>query len=87
MIYYKIRNRNTGLFHKGGVYDTWSKDGKTWTTLGKLRSMLTMNTPGPYNRGQDMSDWEIIEYEVIEKSVKMPHEVMDPKKIMAMLRQ
>jgi hypothetical protein len=31
--------------------------------------------------------WEIIEYEVIEKSVKMPHEVMDPKKIIDMLRQ
>ena len=87
MIYYKIRNRNTGLYHKGGTYSHWSKNGKTWTTLGQLRTMLTMNTPRPYNRGQDMTDWEIVEYEVIEKSVKMPHEVMDPKKILNLLRQ
>jgi len=75
------------VFHKGGTYNLWSKDGKTWTTLGKLRSMLTMNTPGPYNRGQDMTDWEIVEYEVIEKSVKLPHEVMDPKKTLEILKR
>lgn len=86
MIYYKIRNKNTGLFHKGGVYDVWSKHGKTWTTLGQLRSMLTMNMPnGAYRRGTDMTDWEIIEYEVTEKCVKMPHEVMNPDKIIEML--
>lgn len=87
MIYYKIRNKNTGLFHKGGVYEVWSKNGKVWDTLGKLRSMLTMNTPGPYNTGNDMSDWEIIEYEVIEKCVKLPHEVMDPKKTLEILKR
>jgi len=87
MIYYKIRNKNTGLYHKGGVYGVWSKTGKTWTTLGKLRSMLTMNTAREYHKGQDMTDWEIIEYEVIEKCVKLPHEVMDPKKIIDMLKQ
>ena len=87
MIYYKIRNKNTGLFHKGGVYEVWSKNGKVWDTLSKLRAMLTMNTPGPYNRGKDMSDWEIIEYEVIEKCVKLPHEVMDPKKTLEILKQ
>lgn len=87
MIYYKIRNKNTGLYHKGGVYEAWSKIGKTWTTLGQLRSMLTMNTPGPYNTGQDMIDWEIIEYEVIEKCVKLPHEVMDPKKTLEILKR
>lgn len=85
--YYKIRNKTTGLYHKGGVYCSWSKNGKTWDTLGKLRAMLTMNTPRPYVNGQDMSDWEIIEYEVIEKCVKMPHEVMDPKKLIEILKR
>ena len=80
MIYYKIRNKNTGLFHKGGIYELWSKDGKTWTTLGKLRSMLTMNTPSKHRTGKDMSEWEIVEYEVTEKSVKQPYEIMDTKK-------
>ena len=87
MIYYKIRNKNTGLYHKGGVYEVWNKNGKTWTTLGQLRSMLTMNTPRQYHTGQDMTDWEIVEYEVTEKSVKMPHEVMDSKKIVEMLKR
>lgn len=87
MIYYKIRNKQTGLFHKGGVYDLWSKEGKTWTTLGKLRSMLTMNMPTKYRKGQDMSEWEIVEYEVTEKSVKQPHEMIDPKKIIEILKQ
>ena len=49
--------------------------------------MLTMNLPRPHHRGQDMTDWEVIEYEVIEKTVKLPHEVMDAKKIITMLRQ
>ena len=87
MIYYKIRNKNTGLYHKGGIYSVWSKTGKTWDTIGKLRAMLTMNTPGPYSRGQDMTDWEIIEYEVTEKSIRMPHEVMDPKKTLEILKR
>jgi hypothetical protein len=88
MIYYKIRNRKTGLFHKGGVYEVWSKEGKTWTTLGKLRSMLTMNSPDDAGYGgKDMTDWEIIEYEVTEKAIKMPHEVIDPKKIIAILKR
>ena len=69
------------------MYNLWSKEGKTWTTLGKLRAMLTMNTPDTYHRGQDMTDWEIIEYEVTEKSVKLPHEVMDPKKTLEILKR
>jgi len=85
--YYKIRNKSTGLFHKGGIYEIWSKNGKTWTTLGQLRSMLTMNSTSDIRKGRDMSDWEIIEYEVTEKCVKLPHEVMDPKKIIEILKR
>jgi hypothetical protein len=82
MIYYKVRDKATGLYHKGGVYSVWSKTGKTWTTLGKLRSMLTMNI----NNGTSMSDWEIIEYEVVEKTVKSVNDVIDPKKLIQYIK-
>lgn len=82
MIYYKVRNKSTGLYHKGGVYAIWSKTGKTWDTLGKLRAMLTMNI----NNGTAMSDWEIIEYEVVEKNVKSVTETVDPKKLIQFIK-
>lgn len=82
MIYYKIRNKkDPTLFHKGGIYQGWSKVGKIWPTLGQLRSMITMNMT--YDR--DMNDWEVIEYEVHEKSVKSVHEMISPDKLIKML--
>jgi hypothetical protein len=83
MIYYKIRNKtNPELYHKGGVYNLWSKSGKTWSTLGKLRSMITMHMR---NSHRGMDDWEIVEYEVREVAVRAPHEVMDAKKLVELL--
>ena len=84
MIYYKIRNKKTGLFHKGGTYEAWSKSGKTWDTLGKLRAMLT--TTFKYSCNKDLSNWEVIEYEVKEASVKELHEVVDPNKLLTLLK-
>lgn len=86
MIYYKIRNKRTGLYHKGGSYNVWNKSGKTWDTLGKLRAMLTMTLNNEY-RSSDISDWEVIEFEVTEKAVKQVHEVIDPKKLMKFLKE
>lgn len=86
VIYYKIRSKsNPEMFHKGGIYENWSKNGKVWATLGQLRSMLTMNMTH-YNP-TDMSDWEIIEYEVTEKSVKAVHELVSQKRLIEMLKK
>lgn len=35
---YKIRDRSTGLYQMSG--STWSKIGKTWTSLGHLKNHL-----------------------------------------------
>ena len=95
MIFYKIRNKNTGEFSKGGLRlrstgdVTWGKKGKTWDTLGTLRSHLNQHLGNPsYGFKQtDMSHWEVVEYHVAEQPAKGVHEVLDPKKIVEMLKQ
>jgi hypothetical protein len=91
-IFYKIRNKNTGLFSKGGTrYRStgdvqWSKQGKTWDTLGKLRSHLNQHlSDGSYYKATDMSHWEVVEYHVTEAEAKGVHEVLAAKTIVKML--
>ena len=92
MIYYKIRHRKTGLYSKGGYYVNsdgthgWHKTGKTWDTLGKLRAHITTHLPTRNLSGTDMSDWEVVEYEVLEREAKSVVEVIDPKRIVQMLK-
>jgi hypothetical protein len=92
-IFYKIRNKNTGEFSKGGTRHRstgdvqWSKQGKTWDTLGKLRSHLNQHLGDPsYGFKQtDMSHWEVVEYHVTEAEAKGVHEVLAAKTIVKML--
>ena len=97
-IYYKIRHKVTGNFSKGSSYSNaegnnsfWNKSGKTWDTLGKLRAHITQHlrkvtrTGYVVNEGTNMSDWEVIEYKVIEADVKGIYEVIDPKKLVQLL--
>lgn len=80
MKYYKIRSRsNPERYRLSGVHGRWNKSGKTWDTLGKLRGMITMIMNS--SAMNDMSDWEIVEYEVHEVSAKHVYDVIDPKKI------
>lgn len=85
MIHYKIRHKESGMFHKGGMYECWSKDGKTWTTLGKLRSMITMNLNNCHTH--NFSNWEIVEYEVTETAVKSLHEVIKPENLVTLIKK
>lgn len=85
MIYYKVRSKKTGLFSKGAG-GVWDKTGKVWVTLGKLRSFITVQM-NRYSGRPDFNDWEIVEFEVLEKEVKAVHEVVDPKKIIELLKQ
>ena len=39
---YKIRDKESGLFSKGGSSPSWSKDGKIWTSLACLKLHLSM---------------------------------------------
>ena len=94
MTFYKIRHKKTGKFSKGGVYvdgagqgGHWvDKGGKTWDTIGKLRAHITSHTGNSYRSGTDMSDWEVLEYQCTVKEIKPIHEVIDPKKLLQMIK-
>jgi hypothetical protein len=63
-MFYKIRNRKTGLFATEGCYPSFSKKGKIWRTIGYLKSHLNgIRIADVYK------DCEIIEYETYQKSV------------------
>lgn len=94
LTYYKIRHKVTGLYSKGSSYSNaegtnsyWSKSGKTWDTLGKLRAHITMHLPTPYRKGTDMTNWEVVEMEMVVKEVKGIMNVIDPKKFLDILKQ
>ena len=90
MIFYKIRSKSTGKFRMKGGEPHWNKTGKTFETLGRLRQMISnCMTYNSHKRGpqNDFSDWEIIEYEVIEKDVKGVHEIIKPEKVMELLKK
>lgn len=92
--FYKIRHKKTGRYSKGGAYVNaggdnyqWvAKGGKTWDTLGKLRAHITSHMNRFYG-STDMSDWEVIEFKCVPTDVKPIHEVVDPKKLVELLKQ
>lgn len=87
MIYYKIRNKNhPDLFRKAD--GSWNGSGKVYDTLGKLRAVITnkMNSYSDHSR-QEVQNWEFVEYEVQVKEVRQLHEIVDPKKVWALLKK
>ena len=87
--FYKIRNKKTGLFSKGGGPGNvrWVKQaGKTWNSLGTLRSHISQHLPSEYKLiSSDMSDWEVIEYVVTEAAPKPISELMSDKQLVQLL--
>lgn len=92
-VYYKIRHKKTQRWSKGGVYvpsdgtgGLWvEKGGKTWDTLGKLRAHITSHM-NRYNN-TNMSDWEVVEYKMVYQDAKPVHQIIDPKKLVELLKQ
>lgn len=85
MLYYKIRKKShPELFRKAD--GTWNKSGKVYDTLGKLRSTLTLTMNNSYGSVREqVADWEIVEFEVIEKEVKQVHEIIKPERLVELL--
>lgn len=85
MKFYKIRSKeNPTLYRLSGIYPRWNKSGKTWDTLGKLRSMVTMII-NHRDRSEDISNWEVVEYEVTEVYAKPVHEVISAETLKKLL--
>jgi hypothetical protein len=90
VIVYKIRSKKTGKFRLAGGEPKWNNIGKTFETLGRLRQMISncMSwNQRKYGQLNDFSDWEIIELEVTELSVKGVHEIVKPEKLMELLQR
>lgn len=65
---YKIRNKTSGLFSTGGSSPGFTKVGKTWSTIGYLKSHLTMWADMGYHQPPRPfpDNWEIVEMIVTE---------------------
>lgn len=57
--FYKVRDKNTGLFSMGGCYPRFKKGGKVWYQIGHLKNHLNQFKALPVY-------WEVCEYPVIE---------------------
>ena len=93
MIYYKIRDRATGLYSMGGSHllddhivnnpDArmrrfgWSRKGKIWKGLGPLKNHLNQYA------GKIPEDWEVVAFEVKEELVGLrpAKEYLEKRKI------
>lgn len=90
--HYKIRHKKTGRWSMGGYYvsadgtgSLWVETGgKIWTKIGPVRNHISTHIS---QRGSDLSDWEVVEFKMVEVSRKGIHEVVTPKKLMEMLTQ
>ena len=94
---YRIRHKVSNRWSKGGTYANsdgdngfWTHDeekAKIWTTLGKLRAHITGNMPnGSWDNGKDMSEWQVVIYDMISCDTKAIHEVVTPEKLIKMLK-
>lgn len=88
MIVYKIRNKNSPDKFLSGTptYNRWEKTGRIFQTLGKLRTFLTnaLKIDG-YRGSNKISDWEVVEFELIENSAKGVHEMIKPEQLVKIL--
>jgi hypothetical protein len=90
MIYYKIRKKDDPeQFVKGTpYYQSYDKTGRIFQSLGHLRTFLTgvMNADGSSDGRNRVSEWEVVELEMVVKEVKGVHEVITAKKLLALLK-
>jgi hypothetical protein len=86
-IHYKVRKKGSdpAEYSKGTMYRQWSTKGKTFDTIGKLRSFLTRCMHDDYML-KTMHEFEIVEYEVRQVAVKDLSEIVKPEKIMELLK-
>ncbi len=86
MIYYKIRSKdNPAMFVSGTpTYNHYDNMGRVFQKIGKLRTFLT-GVMSNQHQSHKISDWEIVEIEMVVKEVKGVHEVITQKKLIELL--
>lgn len=87
-VFYKLRKKDDPEQYVKGtpVYLSYDKSGRVFQKLGHLRSFLTtcMNSRV---RGRDVTQWEVVELEMIEREVKDVVDVVKPEKIVELLKR
>ena len=82
--FYKIRYKDDPEKYIKGTpaYQSFDKSGRTFQTLGQLRTFLTgvMKVDEDRERNR-VANWEVVELEMVEKDVKDIHEVITAKKL------
>lgn len=65
---YKIRDKDNGLYSTGGTSPRWTKHGKTWNSIGSVKTHIN-NWSSAYssNRGEAPQGWEIVEFVLHEE--------------------
>ena len=87
MIYYKIRKKDTDLYLKGTpTYHSYAKEGRVFQKIGSLRTFLS-NVLSNQFRSRNISDWEIVEFELTEHAVKGVHEMVKPETLIKLLKR
>lgn len=86
-IHYKIRKRSDpDLFSKGTSYNQWDRKGKTFDTIGKLRSFITRCMNDDY-MAKTLHEFQIVEFEVRESAVKELIDIVKPEKVWDLLKK
>ena len=70
MIIYKIKDKGTGQYSTGGKNPNWTKLGKTWSSIGTLKSHITLIEKQFSESSRNVyKNCEIVETEIKEDSV------------------
>jgi len=87
MIVYKIKYKILPDTYLSGTPASHKYDshGRIFSKLGHLRSFITSTLKNPH-RVNDISDWEIVEFELNVRYIKQVHEIVKPEKIVELLK-
>ena len=83
MIYYKIRKKSDPALYVKGTpyYHSYDGTGRIFQKLGQLRSFITQIMSISERKNVDLSDWEVVELEMVVKETKNIHEIITAKKL------
>ena len=60
---YKVRNKVTGKFSTGGISPSFTNKGKSWSSIGPLKTHLRQISSRNY-----FNDCEVVEYQMVENA-------------------
>lgn len=88
MIFYKLRKKSDpDLYVRGTpVYLDYDKQGRIFQKIGQLRTFLT-GCLNLRHSARDITEWEVVELETVERSVKEVIEIVKPEKIVEILKR